>query len=177
MMVAAALDWGSVPAWFTAGAAFVALLGYLAGRRDRSREQAEMVYVLPLHFRTSTAERRGHVEFVVVNDSTAPAYDVQAHLFASGRRRQLWWLMRSASKWWTGERRPGAPHFAIVAPGSRTEPDTLEVPWGSGEFERGSVLPNLGISYRDALGRRWVRWPDGRLSRWRRLPARARRDP
>jgi hypothetical protein len=78
--------WGTVPAWVSAiGASlafFLTFTLFLQGRRDRVREQAEMVYA------TEQAQPADDgslsIKATVFNKSTAPIWDVEVHPRWSG---------------------------------------------------------------------------------------------
>lgn len=79
--------WGTVPAWVSAiGASlafFLTFTLFLQGRRDRVREQAELVYAIE-DVKSAEGGSSFEVEATVFNKSTAPIWDVEVHPRWSG---------------------------------------------------------------------------------------------
>lgn len=161
-------DWGSVPAWLGLAGAAVAVLAYLAGRRDAARTHAAAVYAVITGSRqmpdaSVTEDNRRFTKVVVHNDGDLPALDVSPSVWEWGRRRWTW-RFRRHTDWWTGKRVQGIVYATIAPHSTGAEHEFL----GIGLPPRGqpdTVRPPVVLVFLDGNGRRWVRWPDGRLHR------------
>lgn len=151
-----------VPAWLALAGGFVALLSYRTTRRDLRRAPAASVYVVVTHFRASApAKPDDQTTYKVVNGGALPIYDVGVSVWEFGRRRRSW-RFRKVGQWMTGTRLEGRVHIAIE-PGGEVTGEDMSAPSlvGWKVIEAPPVL----LIFRDGNGRRWVRWPDGRLNR------------
>jgi hypothetical protein len=175
--LAAGPDWGTVPDWLAAVgtlAAFAVALRLLAkelaARReqeeDRRREQASRVACWleivedpdwpPRHWAPDKPVRA--VAAVLQNGSEEPVYDCRVHIEldpgASGK-------LVSGDRQYSLEER--------TLPPGRTQ--------RSVSFPREDLPPaSTRMSFRDAAGRRWTRYPDGRLVEPDRPRHRSRKD-
>lgn len=148
----------SMAGWLAFGGVLIALSSFVFGRRDFGRELAGKVFVLTLRWHVGIPEAFTKVR--VTNGGASPIFSVGVATFDWGRRGRVWWLRRP-DRWWTGDRLVGRT-FAIVSPSSQTEIAELPAPTTA---ERGPELPPVILTFTDGNGRRWIRWPDGRLSR------------
>ena len=165
----AATDWGNVPAWLGLVFASVALLSYVTSRLDSRRSAASGVHVIPVTFQYSAPKPKegDHTAYRIVNAGRVPAYDVEVSAWEFGSRRWLW-RFRRAPSWMTGARIDARLHIAVL-PGqsvwSKGDAELTAPRIGARQSE--SPVPPLMLIFRDGDGRRWVRWPDGRLNRAR----------
>lgn len=127
------------------------------------RELARHVCTLEDH----VSDNHRVLNAVLVNDGPAPIRFVGVTLFRPGRRRWGWRLRPSRTSRWTGEKVSGR-FFPIVWPETRIDGDNMEF---VGRFQDwGLGFHPIVVEFTDGNGRRWVRWPDGRLSRSRSAP-------
>lgn len=161
-LLATGPDWGSVPDWLAAigtlaafGVALRLLAKELDARReqeeDRRRAQARLVNAWPtMKWRESDGEAESW--FVVVNASDEPVYQVKVTVV------------------------PRDSGFAADPEAARGQVPTIEedlpLPlrpqetserWAPAESKLGTWHVVLGLSFTDSMGRRWKRYPDGRL--------------
>lgn len=152
----------------------VAAATYLASQRDRRRIHAAAVYVVVDHFATyyhQPSEHTGEMVAHVHNGGDLPIQEVSLLLHNFGRRRRLW-RFRKESEAWTGEK-VGARVYHCVTP--HDDGELAEFPAIESWPGTGFIAPVV-VWFTDGQGRRWVRWPDGRLSRvwWTVRPERTR---
>jgi len=162
-LLAAGPDWGTVPDWLAAVGTLAAfavalrLLGKeLAARReaeeDHRREQARRVSVWATEIEQVPPALGSLVFFVVrANRSDEPVYDV---------------LIEMASNDPGGAWAPWRKHIPVMPPGQ--EQTRLQVV----PYRPGPVT----LTFTDAVGRRWKRYPDGRLVEPDRPRGRSRKD-
>jgi hypothetical protein len=177
-----AIEWGPVSSWFVVGSVLVAASTFWAARRDAVRAQASKVYGVDSGDRFSTG---GPNEFMVVgvwNRSDGPIFDIHVFLYRyGGRRRRTWrWRSRNPYLWLTSEYVQRAAGFGADVFGPEVEVPPLDAGLQArvafGDPGRPVVKPDepldssgyiapVVVTFTDGNGRRWVRWPDGRLSR------------
>jgi hypothetical protein len=151
-------DW---PAWIALAGVAAAILTYWQSRRDTKRSVAARVYLAVTAFAYSDADGTPATAFTLTNGSELPIYDAHVSLSQSGTRRWCWRWFKKRDDWWTGAWLQSVIWFALL-PGhtaSHTSPAIDHPPAGS------TVVPPLITTFRDANGRQWVRWPNGRLNR------------
>jgi hypothetical protein len=162
-LLAAGPDWGSVPDWLAAvgtlAAFFVALrllAKELAARReqeeDRRRNQARLVVAWATFKEVSETEVRYSV--VMRNGSDEPVYDGLCVVVPS----------TAVFEWEVG--------WLILPPHEIKEGD-LRLPE---RYWRPLWEAAIELSFTDAAGRRWTRYPDGRLVELDRPRRRSRKD-
>jgi hypothetical protein len=157
------VDWGSVPAWLAivcsgGGAAAVATA------RSARRTHGAAVYVTSAGYRVSDPpDPDDFTGYKLVNSGTLPVHDVGISVWEFGRRRWLW-RFRNGARWMTGERLQGRV-YPSVEPGDEKTANDMPAPHRVVKRPRGAVAPLLLLTFRDGVGRRWVKWPDGRLNR------------
>ena len=161
---------GTIPDWLAAvgtlGAFAVALwllFKELAARReqeeDRRREQARLVTAWMMSKPLSRTEERSAI--VIRNGSDEPVFDgwcvlvASTSRFASERKPVFDWELR-----W----RVLPPHETLED--ELDLPQLLTPPWDA----------RIRLSFTDAAGRRWTRYPDGRLVEPNRPRRRSRKD-
>lgn len=160
----AATDWGTVPAWLALAGGAAALVSYRTSRRDLKRAPAAGVYVVVTSFHVSAPhEREDHTAYKVSNTGTLPIYDVCVSVWEFGKRRRTW-RFRKANDWMIGARIEGRTHICIE-PGSEAAGDDMSPPKLHAGVLKKFEAPPVMVVFRDGNGRRWVRWPDGRLNR------------
>lgn len=176
-MTGCAVDWGTVPQWLGLAAAIVAVTAFVVSRRDLSRTEASSVYVMADSHKYSmkrvdnddgTTDRITSLELAgrIHNAASTPITDCTMHLYApNGRRRLWWWTSQSPQAWWTTKRLIGRSYYTI-APESAGEQfeyhRQIDIQGGPPKG-----LPTMVTTFTDGHGRRWVRWPSGKLSRVR----------
>jgi hypothetical protein len=157
-------DWGDVPAWLALIAGLIAVLTFVAGRLDARRAHAAQVFAVLTDFRLTERpefEGEGHVTVTPTNYGPAPIFDAGVYVHEFGRRHWLW-RMRRSTDWWTGEWVDGAAHgWTTIKPQSEGEQAVLPAP--TAMRDQPQARPHVILSFRDGNGRRWVRWPDGKL--------------
>lgn len=167
-----AIGWEDVLQVVAVFGGLTAVATFVAARLDTGRAQAAGIYVLVTGYRygaPSEDEPGNFTNYQIVNDSELPALDVGLSAWQFGERRRLW-RFHSHNDWMTSERITGRL-FPTVLPRSRTDEDDIWPPDMPDRQPPGSSLrPPLVLTFRDGRGRRWVRWPDGKLSR--RWPSR-----
>jgi hypothetical protein len=177
------MDWGNVPAWLALLGGLVAVLTYWTSRRETSRYHAARVYTIvesPDYSPGPRESPHGPTHVWVTNGSTLPIFNVTVAPFEWGRRRYFTWWFRKVEEYWSKQRVNGQyRNFLMIAPGATTpklkfDGPTTPLP------RKGSFLPPVIVHSQDGNGRRWVRWPNGRLSRrrlWTRWSAPIRNTP
>jgi hypothetical protein len=143
-------------------AAVVAAVAFVLGRRDVARTLAASVYVIIPKFRYGRDPTvPAFTTYRVVNDGPAPALQVGVSAWEWGRRRSTWRFRRHEH--WMMSRRiePGAV-FSTIEPASSTKEHDLQ---GVTSYAWGGENPPVMLVFRDGQGRRWVRWPDGKLTK------------
>jgi hypothetical protein len=169
-MLAAGLDWGTVPDWLagigTLAAFFVALRvlakeleARLEQAEDRRREQARLVSAW-----VSTPEDDLPPEFTLIvrNGSNEPVYQVKASMVPYDSP------YGSDPEDGTGQPRSVVETSEILPPGKD---------WQTYFDPRSRIVPGpVSMSFTDAAGRRWTRYPDGRLVEPDRPQRRSRKD-
>lgn len=169
------VEWGTVPQWLGLLSILVAVAVFGAGRLDSARAQASGVYLMvtSFHYGVGTEREKDHTHVEIHNDTDLPIYDVSIAAWQWGARRVLWRLRKSA-EWLTGDRLDGRLWVSLRPRSSVATEDLTPVngyPVGYPKARGKSINPPVTLAFRDANGRRWVRWEDGRLSR--RWPSRA----
>jgi len=174
------MDWVQ---WLALAGGLTAVAAFVQERRDRIRADAADVYVVVTEYRCASPEdeERSFTRFQVFNRAARPIFRVGVAAWDWGRRR-ITWRLRRHENWMTGRRIVGRV-FSTIAPS--TETSEAKLPGLLPDGDPGESPPIM-LVFRDGHGRRWVRWPDGRLMkaypsllyfeelRWRRL-ARQRR--
>jgi hypothetical protein len=124
---------------------------------------AASLYVkVPLHLAGPAAPPDvAFTKYQIVNDGALPASSVGVSAWTWGRRR-ITWRFRRRDSWMTGSRLEGGAVFPTIVPRSRTEVHDLPGLW---EWGPPGDPPPIMLTFRDGLGRRWIRWPDGKLTR------------
>ena len=156
------MDWdlGSIPEWFALAGGLAAAGAFILGRRDLRQADAASLYLMVTAYRSGTpSETPNFTKFKITNDSERPAYRVGIAAWSFGVRRWTWRLRRH-DHWMTGHRIAGRV-YPTVEPRSSV---ANELP-GVDEWGPGGESPPVMLVFRDANGRGWVRWPDGRLTR------------
>jgi hypothetical protein len=165
-----AWDWGDAGVWLALIIAVVVAVAFVAGRLDDRRALASRVYVVlshPSDKPAGAADR--HVSVRPTNYGEAPVFGLAVALHAVGHRRRSW-RFQHREHWWTGALLPeGVRNYPMIEPDSSGETVELPVP--------ADVPPTRDppaiVTFRDSNGRRWVRWPNGKLQsaslsrRWR----------
>jgi hypothetical protein len=175
-LLAAGPDWGTVPDWLAAigtlaafGVALRLLAKELAARReqeeDRRSSQARLVSAWPTDPQVEGGRLR--VTVVVKNGSDEPVYQVHAVLVPPDSP-------------WAEDPEAGAGQVPAAEIGR------MMLPPGQKEEGRFPMIMSIlhtgigpgpvGISFTDAAGRRWKRYPDGRLVELNRPLRRSRKD-
>jgi hypothetical protein len=165
-------DWGQVPAWLALIIAVVVAVAFVDGRLDGRRALASQVYVVLSDFTASNdvpGGAEGHVSVRPTNYGEAPVFAVAIALHHWGHRRR-YWRLQTRDQWWTGAPVPdGSRIYPMIEPDSSGE--TAVLPPAAGVPPR--RVPQVIVTFRDGSGRRWVRWPNGKLQsasltrRWR----------
>ena len=148
------MDWVQ---WFALSGGLVAALAFIADRLDHARSDAAAAYVV---FDLDKSKVEVH------NDGPLPILSVDVDAWGYAARRRRTWRVRYIGSWMTGATGGYQPvrHIPTIGPGSSfKEIDMLELPspWPANH------PPTVLLVFTDGRGRRWVRWPDGRLSRLR----------
>jgi hypothetical protein len=151
------VDWVQ---WLALVGGLVAAAAFVVGRRDVSRADAARVYAIVSKYRYGLGKEPIFTTFKVVNDSAAPALQVGVSAWDWGRRRRAWRLRRH-EQWMTGRRIHGNV-FSTIEPNSSTKEHDL--PGLTSYAGQGGESPPIMLVFRDGQGRRWVRWPDGKLT-------------
>jgi len=166
------VEWGTVPAWVALIGALVAAIAFVSGRLDATRAQAQAVYLIVTssHYGVGPNRSKDHTHVEVSNDSALPVYDLSIAGWQWGKRRRFW-RFRKPDEWMTSERLDGRL-WVVMRPQSKVTDDQMQpvkgFPPSTGRSPRDSLSPPFTLTFRDASGRRWVRWPDGKLHRrWR----------
>lgn len=152
------MDWVQ---WLALSGGLVAVASFAAGRRDLTRTEAAGIYLDVTWYQAAPPppEQAVSTRLKIVNRSRLPALSAEVSVWDWGRRR-FWWRFRRHERWMTGPRIQGVVYPAIT-PESESDEADLSGPPGKGPPER----PPVVLVFRDGFGRRWVRWPDGKLTR------------
>lgn len=148
--------------WLAFGGLLVAAATLGAAIADRRREQASGVFAIVEAYRMGPGPD-SHTTVSIHNLSPAPVFDAGVSVYKWGRRRWCWRVRRRVN-WWTGARIPSGVVYPTILPGVETEHEQLpgvDAP----TVGRLPTKPDVIVTFTDASGRRWVRWPDSRLSR------------
>jgi hypothetical protein len=138
--------------------AAVAVLTYGSKVNEGRRDLARFVHTLEAR----VSEDHRILDAVLANDGPAPIRFVGVTLFRPGRRRWWWRVRRGRTGWWTGDK-VSRRFFPIVWPETRIDDENMQF---VGRFDgSGLGFHPIVVEFTDGNGRRWVRWPDGRLSR------------
>jgi hypothetical protein len=158
------LSWARVGGTLALAGGLAAAATFVASRLDQARAEAARLYVkVPMHLAGPAGPgESAFTRYVIVNDGALPASTVGVSAWSWGRRRTLWRFRRRA-KWMTGPRVEGGAVFPTIFPGESTDVHDLPGLW---EWGPAGALPPIMLVFRDGLGRRWVRWPDGKLTRF-----------
>lgn len=187
-IVLGAFGWNGVLQVLAVAGGLVAVATFAASRLDGQREQASAVYLIQRNWTMDMDEPdAAKVTVALHNDSDLPVLDIAVASWNFGSRRRLWRL--HASNDWCGpwrrakrsQRRGdellsgswlGSSSRANLQPRSTTADAVLRAPHTRpAAREDENLRPPVTLAFRDANGRRWVRWHDGKLSR--RWPSRA----
>ena len=164
-----ATDWGSVPSWLGLAGVVVAAAAFVSGRFDAMRRPASMVFPIVTSYKYGSRDEDNHTTVRIENGSDMPAFECGISLYDWGRRRRAW-RVRPHDNWMTGKRIVGRVYPTLLAH-SETGEDQLPGLANPMEPDHTPTLryvsPNVLLVFRDGNGRRWVRWPDGKLSRLR----------
>ncbi len=169
--VTVALEAAALQGWLALAGGLAAVVALLVARSDASRAQAAQILAFPCEFHY--APPAGEPGFTVVevrNGSGLPLFEVGVAAWDWGHRARLW-RIRRPSEWMTGARITG--RFYSVITMATLKVDRLPPPSRPirDEDRENGLLPPILLTFRDAHGRRWVRWPDGKLTR--RWPSRS----
>ncbi len=138
------------------GALLVALSSFAFGRRDFGREHAANVYALSIEWRVGDADAFTKVR---IRNGGPPRSSPSVSRCTTGVGVVICGGYEP-TRWWSGTRFVGRA-FAIILPSSEGELAELPAPTTT----RGADVPPVILTFTDGNGRRWIRWPDGRLSR------------
>jgi len=153
------VDWVQ---WLALGGGLAAVGTFWANRRDASRSLAACIYYVVI-VQQQAPPPPGEAtitRYKVVNESNGLATSVAISAWGWGRRRVTWRLRRQVG-WWTGDRII-ANVLHTVTPGGCSEEGEFPGPPMPGPPEERHPLI---LQFRDGLGREWVRWPHGKLTR------------
>lgn len=169
----AALGWSGVLQVLAVLGGLVAVATFVVGRLDADRSQASGVYLVITSYRYGVRKASegppNHTLFKIHNESDLPVLDVGVGAWHFGRRRRLW-RFHPPLRWMTNGRITGQV-FPTILPRSTTgEMDIWPADPPPHTERHDTSRPPLVLTFRDGRGRRWVRWPDGKLSR--RWPSR-----
>ena len=167
-----AWDWGDAGSWLALILALVVAVAFVAGRLDDRRALASHVYVVVSKSAASAdspGDVAGHISVRPTNYGEAPIFGLAIALHSLGHRRRSW-RFQQREQWWTGAPVPGGVRtYPMIEPDSSGQ--TVELPVPEGLPPRRD--PHVILTFRDSSGRRWVRWPNGKLQsasltrRWR----------
>jgi hypothetical protein len=152
------MDWVQ---WLALSGGLEAVASFVTDRLERARSDAAAVYVIVTRYDRRNPEG---AKFRVYNDGPLPALSVGVmgwHAWHWEVRRRGTWRLRGMGSWMTGQVAT-VTVFPTIGPRSSTEEadlPQLDLAFGTGD------PPPVMLVFRDGRGRRWVRWPDGRLSR------------
>jgi len=132
--------------------ATIAVLTYVKKVIDDQSLLARMVFV-------SGVEWSNPPQVEISNLSDCPIFNVGIGLYDNGELTRLARLREGESRW-TG-RKVGTGNRLVIPPDTR-ERVTLS---GRGLEWQGRGWPPVFVVFCDTEGRRWTRWPDGRLAR------------
>ena len=157
-----AWDWGDAWPWLVLIIAVVVAVAFVAGRLDDRSSLASHVYVVLTRSTASDnspGEAAGHVSVRPVNYGDAPIFGLAVAVHALGHRRRFW-RFQPREQWWTGAPVPGGVRtYPMIEPDSSGQTVELPVP----EELAPRRDPHVILTFRDSNGRRWVRWPNGKL--------------
>jgi hypothetical protein len=166
-----AAEWGSIPSWLALVGALVAAAAFVVGRLDALRRPASMVFPIAMSYKyggdPDSPDPDTHTTVQIENGSDMPVFECHIALYKWGHRRRFWRLRRY-DRWMTGERIVGRVYPTLLAHHNSSEDELpgLGLPISKGTIDR-NMSPPLLLLFRDGNGRRWIRWPDGRLTRHR----------
>ena len=148
------VEWGAFPEWLeavgTLGALSFALFQYRNYLGDQARQQASKVSVWASQYRYPSSGPSSATA-VVYNGSDQPVYDCSLRLLS--------W------DWRTKPERLHGIRFPVIQPQSKTGGHRVDNGLTAPPESEGVVSPPYEIEFSDAAGHRWVRKPDGRLTR------------
>ncbi len=153
-----------VPEWIGVGGVLIAALAYWSGRLDARRSLASAVHAVAERF--EVGGDRPEIDVKVYNGSDRPVFDVLVCVWSWPGRRRWWWRAVTYGRWLSGARQQEMGTHAIREHGAS---DLMEFRRFPAEciHDRGRTFrPPILVVFTDGNGRRWVRWPDGRLSRF-----------
>ncbi len=177
-MIVAALGWSGLLQILAVLGGLVAVATFVAGRLDGQRVQAAAVYLLHGEWHMDMDHHdRAYTQVQIHNGSGLPIFDVVVSSRTFGSRRRLWRLCQPAN--WLGPlggvKDPtditsglwlSSASTASMRPGETTTQIPLRAAFTRpAATEDLNLRPPVVLVFRDANGRRWVRWHDGKLSR------------
>jgi hypothetical protein len=161
-----AWDWGDAGPWLVLILALVVAVAIVAGRLDDRSSLASHVYVVVSKSTASDdrpGEAAGHVSVRPANYGEAPIFGLAIALHSFGHRRRSW-RFQQRDQWWTGAPVPGGVRtYPMIEPDSSGQTVELPVPEEPSEGLPPRRDPQVILTFRDSNGRRWVRWPNGKL--------------
>lgn len=180
LVIVAALGWSGVLQVLALASGLAAAATFTFGRLDTRRGQASGVYIVhgdhdAWHMNMDDHEA-AYVEIGLHNSSKLPILDVAVLSYQFGKRR--WnWRSKPPEQWlgpWGKDR--DDPLLSGAWLGSACAPtipaETTAGPYAlraaftrPAGYSDENLRPPIAVSFRDAAGRRWVRWHDGKLSR------------
>jgi hypothetical protein len=170
--------WGTVPTWLTFAGVVIATATYISSRLDAIRRPASNVFaVVPRYaFGGSSRTQDPFTMVRIENGSDMPIFDCRVAVWDWGARRRRLWRVRRRGDWLASERIAGRVFPSISARGHSEDADLpgLGLPMDGRRLGDLEVAPPVLLTFRDGNGRRWVRWPDGRLTRERPCRRRSR---
>jgi hypothetical protein len=157
-----AWGWGDAGSWLALIIALVAAVAFVGGRLDDRRALASRVYVVVSKSTASDDSPGGAADRVSVrptNYGEVPIFGLAIALHSFGHRRRSW-RFQQREQWWTGQPVPGGVRsYPMIEPDSSGQAVELPVPEGLHPRRDPQVI----LTFRDSNGRRWVRWPNGKL--------------
>jgi hypothetical protein len=153
------LEGSNLVPWLGVLGGIAALLAYLTGRSDARRSMASRVFVVVTV--AGLGRPDGVVTATIHNGSGAPLFEVWLTLHEYGKRRRGW-RVRSANKAWTGAPVLGGGRLFTTI--TAVEAESAELPAPTTQWPSHNPTPQVVLTFRDANGRRWTRWPDGKLT-------------
>ncbi len=149
------------PSYIQAAAAVVAAVGgvgiFAQSATDRHRAQSSKIYTEVREGYATLPNASTRASVVVVNPTDGPIYQVWATLLDQSPG----WLRRRTRSHHRITRGSVTPIISQLAPGTESEEIPLEI---VGVYH---LIVPVFVEFTDADGRRWRRWPDGKLTRWR----------
>ena len=87
-------------------------------------------------------------------------------------------VFEERGQWMTGRRIAGNVYSTLLAHSASKESELpgVGLPVSNKKLGDTQVMPVLLLAFRDGNGRRWIRWPDGKLSRLRLCRPSARKE-